>query len=70
MTRPTRPRVLQEGSVKAGFAVIQPWLDEPFHLVDDVPAPQGRVVLHRLHPGNQGVVDVGLELAGVGDQTL
>ena len=47
-----------------------PWLDEALHLVDDVPASQGWVVLHGTYPGDQGLVDVGLQFGCVCDQTV
>ena len=69
-SRPSSPAAGQEGRVETRLGVVLSRLDEPLHLVDDVPAPQGRVVLQRIHPGDKGVVDVGLELRRVGDQTL
>ena len=68
-TGPPSPRVLQEGGVEAGLWILLSFDDEAFDLVDDVPAAQGRVVLHRPHPGDQSVVNIGLKLGRVRDQS-
>ena len=64
---PARPAAGEEGGVETRLGVVLPWLDEALHLVDDVPASQGRVVLHGIYPGYQGLVDVGLQFRRVGD---
>ena len=63
-------RPAEEPGVKAGLIASLTRDDDSLQLVHDVPAAQGRVVLHGLHPGDQGVVDVRLELGSVRDQTL
>lgn len=68
--RPPSSRVSQEGCVKAGVAVVDLRVHEALHLVDDVPATQCGVVLDGSDPGYQRLVQVGLQLAGVGDQTV
>ena len=67
---PARPAAGEEGGVETRLGVVLPWLDEALHLVDDVPASQGRVVLHGTYPGDQGLVDVGLQFGCVCDQTV
>ena len=67
MPGPARPAAGEEGGVETRLGVVLPWLDEALHLVDDVPASQGRVVFHGTYPRDQGLVDVGLQFRRVGD---
>lgn len=70
MSFPAGSRRSQERGVKAGLTVVQIWVDDAFHFIDDIPACQCWLVFQSLHHWDQSVVDVAVEFPCILDQTL